>query len=221
MWLISSPKATFLLSMHSQKKSIEKLSKPLISVKDVDLQTPIRKLLEEMGENPERSGLKDTPKRFEQTFKSLLSGYDRKFEEESTSFENHVQYNGIIVLKNIDFFSLCEHHLLPFFGYAHVAYIPSEESYLGISKLARAVDIYAKRLQNQEILGHQVAEAIMEHGLARGVAVVIEARHLCTVARGVQKKAPIMTTCAYHGIFKDDRDLQRDFLELIRDREKV
>jgi GTP cyclohydrolase I len=192
-----------------------------ISVKDLDLQTPIRIFLKVMGEDPDRSGLKDTPKRFEQTIKHLLSGYDRTFADESTSFENHVEYKGVIFLKNIDFFSLCEHHLLPFFGYAHVAYIPSEKSYLGISKLARAVDIYARRLQNQEALSHQVADSIMNHGKAKGVAVLIEARHLCTVARGVQKKAPLMTTCAYYGTFENNPALQQDFLELLRNRDKV
>ncbi len=192
-----------------------------ISIKHIDLQTPIKQLLLAMGEDPQRNGLKDTPKRFEQTMKFLLSGYDREFGEESKSFDNHVQYKGIIALKNIDFFSLCEHHLLPFFGYAHVAYIPSDTSYLGISKLARAVDIYARRLQNQEILGYQVAESIMKHGYAKGVAVLIEARHLCTVARGVQKKAPVMTTYTYHGVFEKNVDFQRDFMELIRDREKI
>ena len=115
-----------------------------ITVKNLDLQTPIRNLLISMGEDPDREGLKDTPKRFEKTVKYLLSGYDRSFAEETTLFENYVQYKDIISLKNIDFFSLCEHHFLPFFGYVHVAYIPSKESYLGISKLARVVDIYAR-----------------------------------------------------------------------------
>lgn len=202
-------------------KQINEDSKSNISIKDVDLQTPIRALLKAMGEDPDRSGLKDTPKRAEKTIKFLLSGYDRKFEDESTSFDNHIEYKGIIFLKNIDFFSLCEHHLLPFFGYAHVAYIPSEKSYLGISKLARAVDIYARRLQNQEILSHQIASAILEHGMAKGVAVLIEARHLCTVARGVQKKAPLMATCAYYGTFENNANLQHDFLELLRNRDKV
>jgi GTP cyclohydrolase I len=202
-------------------KGKNKSSESKISVKNIDLQTPIRSLLKAMGEDIERSGLKDTPKRAEQTLKFMLSGYDRKFEDETTSFENHVKYKSIILFKNIDFFSLCEHHFLPFFGYAHVAYIPSDESYLGVSKLARAVDIYARRLQNQEILGHQIAEAIMNNGVVKGVAVLIEARHLCTVARGVQKKAPLMTTCAYYGKFESSPVLQQDFLELLRNRDKI
>ncbi|HSX08710.1 MAG TPA: GTP cyclohydrolase I FolE [Candidatus Saccharimonadales bacterium] len=206
---------------HIIKKQPKTESSSKISVKDLDLQPSIKAFLKAMGEDPERAGLKDTPKRAEQALKYLLSGYDRTFEDESTSFENHVEYKGVIFLKNIDFFSLCEHHLLPFFGYAHVAYLPSEKSYLGISKLARAVDIYARRLQNQEVLSHQIAEAIMEHGMAKGVAVLIEARHLCTVARGVQKKAPLMSTCAYYGAFEDNVALQHDFLELLRNRDKV
>src|SRR5205807_409484 len=131
----------------------EKKFKLKVSVRDLDFQTAIRNFFEAMGEDPDRKGIKDTPQRVEKTLKYLLGGYDRAFEEEITSFENRANYKDIILLKNIDFFSLCEHHLLPFFGYAHVGYIPSEDGYLGISKLARAVDIYARRLQEQENLG--------------------------------------------------------------------
>lgn len=209
----------FVLFMNTKKQQEGEDKK--ISVKNLNLQESIRKFIIAMGEDPERNGLKNTPKRFEQTVKYLLGGYDRKFEEEATSFENYVNYKDIILLKNIDFFSMCEHHFLPFFGYAHVGYIPSKEGYLGISKLARAVDIYARRLQNQEILGAQIAEAIMQHGKAKGVAILIEARHLCTVARGVEKKAPLMATCAFYGTFDKEDKLQQQFLELVRDREKL
>lgn len=190
-----------------------------ISVKNLDLQTPARNFLKEIGENLERDGIKDTPGRFEEAFKYLLGGYDRSFKEENRLFENISNYQGIIVLKNIDFFSMCEHHLLPFFGYAHVGYVPGKRV-LGISKLARAVDIYARRLQDQETLGFQIAEAIIEHGKVKGVAVLIEAKHLCNIVRGVEKKMSAMTTCVYHGVFKNNLQLQRDFMELVRDREK-
>jgi GTP cyclohydrolase I len=192
-----------------------------ISVKNLDLQTPIRNFLAAMGEDVNRSGLKNTPKRAEEAIKYILSGYDRDFAKEKQFFENYVQYKNVIIFKNIDFFSVCEHHLLPFFGYVHIGYIPSQDAYLGISKLARAVDIYARRLQNQEVLGFQIAEAIMNHGKAKGVAILIEARHLCTVARGVEKKVPVMTTCAYYGAFEDSETLQRQFMGLVKDREKV
>ncbi|HSW97207.1 MAG TPA: GTP cyclohydrolase I FolE [Candidatus Saccharimonadales bacterium] len=202
---------------------IELLNAPAgrISVKNANLQTPIRNFLEEIGEDPQREGLKDTPIRFEKTIKYLLSGYDRNFKDEVSVFENHSKYKDIILFKNVDFFSMCEHHFLPFFGYAHVAYVPSEESYMGISKLARVVDIYARRLQNQENIGLQIANDLMQHGKAKGVAVLLEGRHLCSVARGVEKKTAIMTTCAYYGSFENNPNLQQNFMELVRDREKI
>jgi GTP cyclohydrolase I len=206
----------------SDKRSIQsKNPSAKISVKDVDFQTSIRNFFEAMGEDPDRDGIKQTPKRFEQAMKYMLSGYDRSFEEENRVFPNRSNYKDIIILKNIDFFSVCEHHLLPFFGYAHVGYIPSEEGYLGISKLARAVDIYARRLQEQENLGFQIANAIMKYGKAKGAAVLIEGRHFCNVARGTEKKMTVMTTCAYYGSFDGNLGLQQNFIELVRDREKI
>jgi len=149
-----------------------------------------------------------------------LGGYERNFAKENKLFTNFTNYDDIIILKNIDFFSVCEHHLLPFFGHAHVGYVPGKKV-LGISKLARAVDIYARRLQDQETLGAQIANVIMKYGKARGVAVLIEAKHLCNVSRGTEKKLSIMTTCAYYGVFKKSTRLQNFFMELIKDREKV
>lgn len=205
--------------MEKQKSPVKQSSK--VSVKDLDFQTPIRKLFIGMGEDPDRSGIVDTPKRFEEAMKAILSGYDRDFEEENRFFENRVNYKDMIILKNIDFFSMCEHHLLPFFGYAHVGYVPAKKGYLGISKLARAVDISARRLQDQETLSFQVAEAIMKHGEAKGVAILIEGRHLCNVARGIEKKVSVMTTCAFYGIFEKDLLLQNKFMELVKEREKI
>ncbi len=192
-----------------------------ISIKHIDFQSSIKHFLKAMGEDLDRQGLKLTPERFEKSFKYLLSGYDRKFEDEIRSFENKSKYKGIIILKNIDFLSVCEHHLLPFFGFAHVAYIPSETKYLGISKLARVVDIYSKRLQDQENLSFQVAQALMTHAEAKGVAVLIEARHLCNVARGIEKKVSIMTTCDFYGSFENDINLQNKFMELVKDRAQI
>lgn len=174
-----------------------------------------------MGEDLNREGIKNTPKRFEETLRYLLSGYDRRFEDETTTFENKVKYKDLILLKNIDFMSLCEHHFLPFFGYAHIGYIPSQDGYFGISKLARVVDIYSRRLQDQERLSYQIAQALIEHGGAKGVAILLESKHLCNIARGVEKKMSVMTTCAYYGSFENDITQQNKFLELIRDREKI
>ncbi len=193
---------------------------PNISLKDLNLQSSVRNFFRQIGEDPERDGIRETPRRFEEAIKYLLGGYDRSFEGENKLFENLSGYEDIIILKNIDFFSMCEHHLLPFFGYAHIGYIPGGKV-LGISKLARAVDIYARRLQDQETLGFQIADVLMKHGKAKGVAVLLEARHFCNIARGVEKKMSVMTTCAYYGAFKDNLQIQQNFMELIRDREKI
>lgn len=191
-----------------------------LSVKNLHVQEAIKNFFLQIGEDLNRDGIKETPKRFEEAIKYLLGGYERDFKKENKLFTNATNYNDIIILKNIDFFSLCEHHLLPFFGHANVGYVPGKKV-LGISKLARAVDIYARRLQDQESLGAQIAESIMEHGEAKGVAVFIEAKHLCNAARGTEKKLSIMATCVYYGVFKKDYRLQQNFLELVRDREKI
>lgn len=200
--------------MKKQADNLKKVSaKP--SAKNLDLQEAVRKFFLQLGENPDREELKNTPKRFEAAITYLLSGYDRNFENENKLFDNLTQYKDIIILKNIDFFSMCEHHLLPFFGYAHVGYIPGKKI-LGISKLARAVDIYARRLQNQETLGTQIAETLMKYGKAKGVAVLIEGKHLCSAARGVEKNLSVMVTNTYIGSFKKDVHLQNKFLELVK-----
>jgi len=193
---------------------------PKVSVRDINLQSFIRDFFRQIGEDPDRDGIKETPRRFEEAVKYLLGGYDRSFESENKLFENLSNYQDITILKNIDFFSICEHHLLPFFGYAHIGYIPGEKV-LGISKLSRAVDIYARRLQDQETFSFQVADAIMKHGKAKGVAILLEARHFCNIARGVEKKMSVMTTCAYYGAFKDNLKLQQNFMELVKDRKKI
>lgn len=192
----------------------------ILSAQNLLLQDAIRQFLIQLGENPNRDGVKETPKRFEAAIKYMLGGYDRSFEGENKLFDNLTKYKDIIILKNINFFSMCEHHLLPFYGYAHVGYIPGK-SVLGISKLARAVDIYSRRLQDQETLGYQVAEAIMKNGKAKGVAVLIEGRHLCNAARGVEKNHSIMVTNLYMGKFENDTNLQNKFLELVRERKSI
>lgn len=205
--------------MKKFSKQDQKTSREL-SVQNLQLQEAVRQFFIQLGENPNRDGIKETPKRFEAAIKYMLGGYDRSFEKENKLFDNLTKYKDIIILKNINFFSMCEHHLLPFYGYAHVGYIPGKRV-LGISKLARAVDIYSRRLQDQETLGYQVAEAIMKAGKAKGVAVLIEGRHLCNVARGVEKNHSIMVTNLYLGKFEDDTNLQNKFLELVRKRKSI
>lgn len=205
--------------MKKLNKQGQKTSKGL-SVQNLQLQDAVRQFFIQLGENPNRDGIKETPKRFETAIKYMLGGYDRSFEGENKLFDNLTNYKDIIILKNINFFSMCEHHLLPFYGYAHVGYIPGKRV-LGISKLARAVDIYSRRLQDQETLGYQIAEAIMRNGKAKGVAVLIEGRHLCNAARGVEKNHSIMVTNLYMGKFEDDFNLQNKFLELVRERKSI
>lgn len=203
------------------KKYKRKDHKPrVLSAQNLLLQDAIRQFLIQLGENPNRDGIKETPKRFEAAIKYMLGGYDRSFEGENKLFDNLTKYKDIIILKNINFFSMCEHHLLPFYGYAHVGYIPGKRV-LGISKLARAVDIYSRRLQDQETLGYQVAEAIMKIGKAKGVAVLIEGKHLCNAARGVEKNHSVMVTNLYLGKFENNNNLQNKFLELVRERKSI
>lgn len=205
--------------MKKPVKGIKKAPKKL-SAKNLQLQEAITKFFIQLGENPNRDGIKETPKRFEAAIKYMLGGYDRNFENENKLFDNITKYKDVIILKNIDFFSTCEHHLFPFYGYAHIGYIPGKRV-LGISKLARAVDIYSRRLQDQEKLSNQIASAIMESSNAHGVAVLIEARHLCNAARGVEKNHSIMVTNTYLGKFKHDTGLQNKFLELVRERKSI
>jgi GTP cyclohydrolase I len=204
------------------RKLTKQAQKPTqrLSSQNLHLQDAVRQFFIQLGENPDRDGIKETPKRFEAAIKYLLGGYDRSFEDENKLFDNLTKYKDVIILKNIDFFSMCEHHLLPFYGYAHVGYIPGERV-LGISKLAKVVDIYSRRLQDQETLGSQIASAIMKVGSARGVAVLIEGRHLCNAARGVEKNHSIMVTNTYLGEFEGNISLQNKFLELIRERKSI
>lgn len=190
-----------------------------ISSSNLKLQDSVVRFLRQLGEDPDRDGLKETPERCETAYKYLLSGYDRSLEEENKLFDNLKNYKDIITLKNIDFFSLCEHHLLPFFGYAHIGYIPGKKV-LGISKLSRAVDIYSRRLQDQETLSSQIGEALLTLGKAKGVAVLMEGQHFCNIARGVEKKMSVMTTLTYHGVFKENKNYQKRFDRLVADRMK-
>ncbi|WP_372365307.1 GTP cyclohydrolase I FolE [Candidatus Uabimicrobium sp. HlEnr_7] len=179
------------------------------------IQSLVKEMLSAFGENPEREGLIDTPKRVAKSYNKLLEGYNRNFADEITVFENTHSYNQIIVSGKIDFVSLCEHHLLPFYGYAHVGYVP-DKKIVGLSKLSRIVDIYSRRLQDQERITIQVTQEIMNILQPKGVAAIFVGQHFCNIARGVQKKDSYMTTVIYKGIFETDQSLQRQFLELIK-----
>jgi GTP cyclohydrolase IA len=174
----------------------------------------VRKMLTLIGEDPNREGLRRTPERFEKALRYLTSGYRQDPEKLLNGAMFSVCYDNMVVVKDIELYSLCEHHLLPFFGKCHVAYIPNRKV-VGLSKIARLVNMYARRLQIQERLTSQVAKAIQEKLSPEGVGVVIEARHLCMVMRGVEKQHSAAVTSAMLGAFRENKQTRDEFLSLI------
>ena len=181
------------------------------------MQDTIRRLLDQIGEDPSREGLRETPRRVEQSLQFLTSGYRASLDAVINDALFTVEYSEMVIVRDIDFYSLCEHHLLPFFGKCHVAYLPNTKV-IGLSKIPRIVDMFARRLQVQERLTSQIADAFREKVDPLGVAVVMEAAHLCMAMRGVEKQNSVTTTSAMHGVFRDDARTRMEFLELIRHR---
>src|SRR6187431_2771168 len=179
------------------------------------MQDIIRQLLAGLGEDPNREGLLDTPKRVEKSMRFLTSGYQADVDATFNNALFTVDYNEMVIVKDIDFYSLCEHHLLPFFGKCHVAYIPSTRV-IGLSKIPRLVDVFSRRLQVQERLTNQIADTISDKIAPLGVAVVIEATHLCMSMRGVQKQNSFAVTSAMLGAFRNNARTRMEFLELIK-----
>jgi GTP cyclohydrolase IA len=177
----------------------------------------IRQLLVELGENPTREGLLRTPHRVAKSLSFLTSGYAADIDEVLNDALFSVDYNEMVIVKDIDFYSLCEHHLLPFFGKCHVAYIP-QNRVIGLSKIPRVVDVFARRLQIQERMTNQIAETIREKVDPLGVAVVCQGTHLCMSMRGVEKQNSFAVTSAMLGVFRDNARTRMEFLELIRHR---
>ena len=177
----------------------------------------IRELLIQLGEDPEREGLERTPERVERSLKFLTQGYREDLDKLFAQARFVEQYDEMVLVKDVDYFSLCEHHLIPFFGKCHVAYIPNGRI-LGLSKIPRLVDILSRRLQVQERLTCQIAEALEKHLKPKGVAVVMEAQHLCTMMRGVQKQNTKMVTSSMLGTFRADPKTRMEFLSLIREK---
>jgi GTP cyclohydrolase I len=174
-----------------------------------------RKIIEAMGEDAERDGLKETPQRAATAFQFLTQGYAQSVEEIVNGALFEADTNEMIIVKNIEMYSLCEHHLLPFIGKCHVAYIPGSKV-IGLSKVARIVDMFARRLQVQERLTKQIAETILQTTGGWGVGVIIEAKHLCMMMRGVEKQNSVMTTSVMLGGFRTDRGTRSEFLSLIQ-----
>ncbi len=171
-------------------------------------------LLEAVGENPEREGLLKTPGRAARAFEFLTNGYRQDLDAIINQAIFHSDASEIILVKDIELYSMCEHHLLPFIGKAHVAYIPNGKV-IGLSKVARIVDVFARRLQIQEQLTTQIADALMKALRPSGVAVVIEAKHLCMMMRGVEKQNSVMKTSCLLGVFKEDARTRTEFLSLL------
>lgn len=174
-----------------------------------------RELLRRLGEDPDRDGLARTPDRMERSMAFLTRGYHQTVEQVLHNALFDVDYDEMVIVKDIEFFSLCEHHLLPFFGRAHVAYVP-QGKVIGLSKIARLVDVFARRLQVQERLTRQIADSIDEAIHPQGVAVILEGQHLCMMMRGVEKQGSQTVTSAMLGVFKTQLQTRNEFLSLIR-----
>jgi GTP cyclohydrolase I len=187
----------------------------LVTAASLTTQELYRELLVRLGEDPTRDGLLDTPERMEKSMAFLTRGYamDVKTVLHDALFE--VEYDEMVIVKDIEFFSMCEHHLLPFFGKAHIAYVPNGKV-IGLSKVPRVVDVFARRLQVQERLTTQIADAISDAIEPQGVAVILEAQHLCMMMRGVEKQHSATVTSAMRGVFKTQQQTRNEFLSLVR-----
>jgi GTP cyclohydrolase I len=178
------------------------------------IETLVRQLLVELGEDPQREGLLDTPKRVAKAMTFLTSGYRHSLDEVINKALFTQTTSSMVIVKDIELYSLCEHHMLPFFGRCHIGYIPNGRVF-GVSKLARLVDMYARRLQLQERLTEQISQVVMESIDAKGVGVMIEARHLCMMMRGVEKQNSTMVTSSVLGVFRDSVATREEFLSLV------
>ena len=176
-----------------------------------------RELIRRIGEDPDRDGLRRTPERMERSWSFLTKGYAQTVEEVLHGALFDVEYDEMVIVKDIEFYSMCEHHLLPFYGKAHIAYVPSHKV-IGLSKVARLVDVFARRLQVQERLTRQISDAIEEAIQPQGVGVILEAQHLCMMMRGVEKQHSKTVTSAMLGAFKTQMQTRNEFLSLVHPR---
>jgi len=198
----------------SETKSEEILLDEGKSYDEKRISCHMREIIRLVGEDPNREGLRKTPERFEKALKFLTSGYHQNVDHILNGATFSVCYDEMVVVKDIEFFSLCEHHVLPFFGKAHVAYLPSNKV-LGLSKIARLVNMFARRLQIQERMTSQIAKAVEDKIAPQGVGVIIEARHLCMQMRGVEKQHGSAVTSAMLGAFRHNKQTRDEFLSLV------
>jgi len=178
------------------------------------VQELVYKMLKEIGEDPEREGLKATPRRVARAYEFLTAGYEKNIKSVLNKAVFTEKYDEMVLVKNIDFYSLCEHHMLPFYGKVHVAYIP-DGKIIGLSKIPRIVEVFSRRLQVQERMTQEIADTFDKYLQPQGVAVVSEAFHMCMMMRGVEKQNSSATTSAMHGVFKEDARTRSEFLTLI------
>ena len=202
--------------MSNAQEEIRRLERQLEIPSSGEWEATVRLLIRLIGEDPAREGLRRTPLRVRKSLQFLTSGYKQDPAKLFTRGMFKVKHDEMVIVRDINFFSLCEHHLLPFFGTCHVAYLPGKKV-VGLSKIPRLVDLYARRLQVQERLTTQIAEAIQQYIQPRGVACVVEAEHLCLMMRGVQKQNTRAVTSAMLGAFRSDEKTRAEFLTLIRD----
>ena len=179
-----------------------------------DIESITRELLEAIGENPYRDGLQDTPARVARMWKEVTSGYEQTAESLIKTAVFDIEYNEMVLVTDISFHSLCEHHLLPFYGVAHVAYLPRKKI-VGLSKIPRIVNMFARRLQVQERMTKQIADTLRDALDPLGVAVVLQGKHMCMAMRGVQKANAVMTTSALSGVFQEDERTRAEFMSLV------
>src|SRR5215208_1232433 len=186
----------------------------LVNMNFESIRNAVTEIIKGVGEDPEREGLRNTPDRVSRMYAELLSGYSADPEKIINGALFHINYDEMVLVRDIEFYSLCEHHMLPFLGRAHVAYLPKGKV-IGLSKIPRIVDMYARRLQVQERMTRQIADFLQETLEPQGVAVVVEAMHLCSMMRGVKKHDARMTTSAMHGAFRANLATRQEFLENI------
>jgi len=203
--------------MKSNKAAIKMMPPKLAPKKDQPIAPLVKQILESLGEDPQREGLARTPERVERALQFLTSGYGMDVNEIVNGALFAVKYDEMVIMKDIEFFSMCEHHMLPFFGKVHVAYIPRDKV-IGLSKLPRIVDVFARRLQIQERMTQQIAQTIQEMIEPIGVGVICEARHFCMMMRGVEKQHSGAVTSAMLGAFRNRKETRDEFLSLVNSR---